>query len=413
MTKPIAPLFVLLAVVLSACGPTAEPREAVLSSGDVGRSTTAISADGSTAYFSWVERDSTGWNVWVSSWSRGETAPSDAVRVNATPGNAAAHDQAPPQVGVDLAGNVYVAWINRIDVDGRRFPANDLFLAVSTDMGRTFGPEQTINNDAGGPPTGHTFHNLTRLADGAMLVSWIDGRTREASRTMDAMAAASTDHAAAHSGSGSEIRVARVEHSGAVIRETAVLDASSCPCCRTNLTVAPSGRIFAAWRHEYPTGERDIVLAHSDDGGESFSEFRPVHRDHWNIDACPHTGPALAVTANGSLHAAWFTGAHEAPGIYHAVSSDGGLTFPDVTHVLQDEAVSQVALTVRPDASVLLLTEDRTRKGLSKWSVRRSAVAWAQLVQSGVLPSAASTNMLSAETWRQDGRIMARVEEWS
>lgn len=183
------------AALATGCSDNVRVVTAELASGDVGRSTTAVSPDGATAYYSWVERDSTGWNVWLSAWVVGVTEsagssgpsgtsrPSAPVRVNATPGNAAAHDQAPPQVGVDTEGRVYVAWINRIDVPGRRFPANDLFVAVSDDGGRSFGPERTVNNDAGGIPTGHTFHNMTALPDGSMLVSWIDGRARAAAST--------------------------------------------------------------------------------------------------------------------------------------------------------------------------------------------------------------------------------------
>jgi len=36
----------------------------------------------------------------------------------------------------------------------------------------------------------------------------------------------------------------------------------------------------------------------------------PVYRvsdDDWAIDACPHHGPSLAVTRDGTYHAAWFT----------------------------------------------------------------------------------------------------------
>lgn len=425
-THSLLAVLVVLPVVMLASGCGAKPeattiREAILSSGDVGRSTTAVSPTGDTAYFAWVERDSTGWNVWLSSWVRGREAPDPAVRVNATPGNAAAHDQAPPQVAVDTEGRVHVAWINRIDVPGRRFPANDLFLAVSRDKGKTFGPEMTVNSDAGGLPAGHTFHNLTRLPDGAMLVSWIDGRKREQERTTESMPAPASAHAeahaAAHTSSGSEIRVARVEDGGTRIRETAVLDTSSCPCCRTSLAVAPSGRIFTAWRHEFETEdgsvERDIVIAHSDDGGETFSAPRPVHRDHWKIDACPHTGPTLAVTAGGDVHVAWYTGVESSPGIFYAESTDGGLTFRNVTHVLGDVPVSQAALLARPDGVVELLTEDRTRNGVSTWTARGNAVTWKSVALEAVLPSTAGDGSMTARTWRQAGRLTARVEEWS
>ncbi len=409
------------AALATGCSDDLHVATAELASGDVGRSTVAISADGGTAYYTWVARDSTGWNVWLSAWTRGASGPSAPVRVNATDGNAAAHDQAPPQVGVDAEGRVYVAWINRIDVPGRRFPANDLFLAVSGDGGRTFGPEQTVNSDAGGLPTGHTFHNMTPLPDGSMLVSWIDGRARAAAEaTMEGTPPAEgTAHAAmhapvtdrnAHPVPGSEIRVARVEDGGRIIRETAILDRSSCPCCRTNVAVGPEGRIHVVWRHEYDSGERDIVTAHSDDGGETFSPLRPVFRDYWNINACPHTGPAIAVDRDGHVHVAWYTGAESAPGIRHAVSTDRGETFRKVSTVLDNVPVSQVALAAS-SGHVTLLTEDHERGGLSSWRVRGGNINWTSLQAGAELPSQAAAGGTLVQTWREGNALKARM--WS
>lgn len=413
------------AALATGCSDDLHVATAELASGEVGRSTVALSADGGTAYYTWVARDSTGWNVWLSAWTRGASGPSAPVRVNATPGNAAAHNQAPPQVGVDAEGRVYVAWINRIDVPGRRFPANDLFLAVSGDGGRTFGPEQTVNSDAGGLPTGHTFHNMTPLPDGSMLVSWIDGRARAAAEAKieatvvttsgDAHSAHAAMHAPLNNDSdvpavGSEIRVARVEDGGRIIRETAVLDQSSCPCCRTNLAVGPDGRIHAVWRHEYESGERDIVTAHSDDGGETFSPLRPVFRDHWNINACPHTGPAIAVDGDGRVHVVWYTGAESAPGIRHAVSADRGETFSKVSTVLDNVPVSQVALAAS-SGQVTLLTEDHERNGLSSWRVRGGNINWTSLQAGAELPSQAAAGGTLVQTWREGNALKARM--WS
>ncbi len=420
--------FLCLVSVFSACGSDPTMREAELASGDVGRSTVALSESGDTAYYTWVERTDGAWDVWLSAWERGAEGPSAPVRVNATPGNATAHDQAPPQVGVDLEGRVYVAWTNSIAVEGRRFPASDLFVAVSSDGGRTFGPEQHVHSDAGGAPAGHTFHNLTRLTDGAMLVSWIDGRRSEAAR-LAAEAEAGADgassggagggheghgaHAAMHASDvGSEIRVARIEDGGARILETSVLDTSSCPCCRTNLTVDAHGRVYASWRHEYENGDRDIVLAFSDDGGLSFSEPRPVRRDYWNISACPHTGPALDISASGDLHVAWYTGADDNAGIQHVVSRDRGETFTSARNVLPDVPVAQVALSPDAEGNIRLLTEDATRDGLSAWRIRRGSVTWEDVRQGASLPSIEQRGSAVASTWKEGRRLVAQVEGW-
>ena len=299
---------------------------------------------------------------------------------------------------MDAEGRVHVAWITRIDVPGRRFPANDLFVAVSEDGGQTFGRELPVNSDFGGEPAGHTFHNLTALPDGAMLISWIDSRDRSPAPADGSM----TDHAAMHQESGSQIRVARIEGGGKRITETAILDRSSCPCCRTFITVADDGRILVAWRHEFESGERDIVLAHSDDGGRSFSDWRPVHRDHWFIEGCPHTGPVLGVDENGNVHAAWYSGA-ERTGIRHAVSTDGGESFSSVRPVLNDIPVAQASFTAGERGMLDLVLEDPTSRELVVWS---GASGKEVFRMAGELPSAAQIGHEAVLTWRSGNDIL-------
>lgn len=393
--------FVLLA---TACAsdpvpdPTLRPTSLTVSRGEVGRSTVALNPEGNQAWVAWVERTQETWDVWVRSVDSTTGVMGDPVRVNATPGNAAVHAQAPPQVGVDREGRVYVAWINRIDVPGRRFPANDLFVTVSEDGGQTFGPELPVNSDFGGEPAGHTFHNLTALPDGAMLVSWIDSRDRPPATTDGQM----TDHAAMHQKAGSQIRVARIENAGAQITETAILDRTSCPCCRTFITVTDTGRILVAWRHEFESGERDVVMAHSDDGGRTFSDWRPIHRDHWLIEGCPHTGPVLGVDASGVVHALWYTGA-DGGDIRHATSTDGGLSFGEPTAVLKDIPVAQAAFLPGPEGSITLLTEDPVSGQLVSWNAgsmqEMNRVA-------GELPSAVQSGGHAAMTWRSGDEIL-------
>ncbi len=416
-----------MALGLAACSSGPVTRETELASGEVGRPTVALSEDGRAAYYTWVERTDGAWNVWLSAWDRGAAEPSAPVRVNATPGNATAHDQAPPQVGVDLEGRVYVAWTNSISVEGRRFPASDLFVAVSSDGGRTFGAEQHVHSDAGDEPAGHTFHNLTRLADGAMLVSWIDGRRSEAARLMEVARGENSDamgsgdmssgehsaHAAMHASTvGSEIRVARIEDGGARIYETDVLDTSSCPCCRTNMAVDAQGRVYTTWRHEYDNGDRDIVLAFSDDGGLTFTDPRPVRRDYWNISACPHTGPAIGIAPTGDVHVAWYTGADDNAGIQHIVSRDRGETFTSALNVLPGVPVAQVALSQDTKGNVRLLTEDATRGGLSSWRIHRGSVTWQDVRENASLPSIEQRSGTVATTWKEGSRLVAAVEGW-
>jgi hypothetical protein len=103
----------------------------------------------------------------------------------------------------------------------------------------------------------------------------------------------------------------------------------ACPCCRTALATGPDGTVYVAWRKHYEDGARDIVVAASPDRGQTFAPPVRVHRDQWAVDACPHSGPALAVAPAGRLRVAWFTGAEGRAAIYHASSPTPGLRFEE------------------------------------------------------------------------------------
>ena len=287
----------------------------------------AFGADGAPIAV-WVGGDSIE-NVWV---ARADSAGlAQPVRVNHVEGDAAAHGQAPPQVAAGPDGNVYVLWQNNTPRPGERFPASDLRFARSTDGGRTFEPAIYVNDDATGVSS-HTFHDLAVGSDGVVYASWIDGR-----RDQEA---------------GPDIRVARSTDGGRTFGASTIVSEGSCPCCRTNLAVGPDGAVYVAWRHVFEGSVRDIALARSTDGGATFDAPVRVRADNWVFDGCPHAGPAVVVAGDGSVHVAWYTGATDVTGLYHASSRDGGRTFGAPRPLTERGHVptSQVALSATDDA---------------------------------------------------------------
>jgi hypothetical protein len=61
----------------------------------------------------------------------------------------------------------------------------------------------------------------------------------------------------------------------------------------------------ALWRHVFPPNERDHALAVLQSDGKGIAVER-VTFDRWQIDACPHHGPSLAIAGDGTRHAVWF-----------------------------------------------------------------------------------------------------------
>jgi hypothetical protein len=360
-----------LVVGVAACGAAPPGADVVLLAGARGTEpTVAVAADGRIAV-AWVEaRDGAEAGrgdvrvVRLERGSDGELAVGEPVRANDVPGDAAPHEQAPPQVAMDAAGRVYVLWQNNTVVEGRRFPFSDLRFVASADGGASFVPAITVNDDAGGLPASHTFHDLGAGPDGHLYASWIDSRVRA---RLEAEAGAGGVGGSGHAAHGlvlpgPEIRVARSADDGRSFGPSVVVADGACPCCRTSVAAAADGRVWVAWRTVYAGDIRDIAVARSDDGGLTFGPPVRVHVDGWHITGCPHAGPALAVDGAGRLHVAWYTGAASGPGVYHAVSTDAGRSFGTRHEILVGPWVppSRVQLATDPAGGVWAAWEDGT-----------------------------------------------------
>lgn len=357
----------------------APPQVLTLAEDSASNPTIAVDRRSGTAYAAWVGREA-GENAVFVAQITPDGRPGTPVRANDIPGDVAPHLQAPAQVAVGPGGTIYVLWQNNTPIDGRRFPASDLRLAVSEDGGASFRPAITVNDDAGGPPTSHTFHDIAVAADGSVVVSWIDSRSREAAAHQRVPAggehaahgvhdhgatggavAASHDHGGMAMPEGPEIRVARSVDGGRSFGASLVVDSAACPCCRTSVALAEDGAVYVAWRKIYPGDVRDIVVARAEPGSDRFSEPVRVHADEWVFPGCPHAGPSLAVDGEGRLMVGWYTGKEERQGLWYATSEDGGRSFGAPAPVLTGEWVppSQVRLATAGD-QVWAVWDDRT-----------------------------------------------------
>jgi hypothetical protein len=273
-----------------------------------------------------------GWEARASNrvlYRRLDAPASRPVAVSPPGASVSAHGEVPPLVAALPDGALVVAYT--VSLPGKW--QNEIRLQRSTDGGATWSAPVPLQ--AGGETGSHSELAGAVTSGGSLLLAWIDGR--EGSRGL------------------------RTARSRDGLRFTAgrTLDGKTCECCGNAVLAGAGGDVWVAWRDATQQGERDMDVARSRDEGATFGSPRPLSADGWRIEACPHTGARLALAKDGSLWAAWFTGAE--PGIYTARSTDGGATFGPRQRIAGPAAgipsVAHPEIGVLPDGRIAVLYE--------------------------------------------------------
>lgn len=97
-------------------------------------------------------------------------------------------------------------------------------------------------------------------------------------------------------------------------QEAVTIDHRACECCRVAITSDTSGTISIAYRDLLPGSIRDITIRNSYDGGKNFEALEGVTEDLWEINGCPHNGPAVLRDAETTF-LTWSTGGKNAGSI--------------------------------------------------------------------------------------------------
>ena len=88
------------------------------------------------------------------------------------------------------------------------------------------------------------------------------------------------------------------------VRIYASPDGHVCECCQPSIAIGPRGEVGAMWRN-WLGGSRDPWLAVSTDGGVTFPDAKKLGAETWKLNGCPMDGGALAFAATGKPLAVW------------------------------------------------------------------------------------------------------------
>lgn len=267
---------------------------------------------GSRATFKFAERTISGWSA------PRQVVSGDELVVNAAD---------VPSVLALSDGSLAAQWLQENGPDPEAY---NLKLAWSKDDGATWSQPASPHHD--GTITQHGFASLFQAPGGGLGLVWLDGRAT------DPDSPSPTDNMA--------LRGTTYGRDGKQLRETSI-DPRVCECCPTSVAVTAEGPIVA-YRNRGTEEVRDIYLSRL--VGGRWSTPVPVHKDNWEIDACPVNGPSVSARGRDVV-VAWFTALKDEGKVFAAFSRDAGRTFNAPVRVDDVTATGHVDLELLKDGS--------------------------------------------------------------
>ena len=263
--------------------------------------TPAFAPDGAL-WLAWTA----GGKIWVASSRDAGTSFSTPVAATPEKLNLDWGPDARPKIAIDREGDIALAFsIFRDNAFN-----GQVLVTRSNDGGKSFAAVKpiTANNES------QRFETIGFDNSGGLFAAWLDKRNRVPAREVGKKY------------EGAALYFAFSKDGGATYSDARMAIDNTCECCRVALAFDPSNRPVVVFRNIFGGGVRDhAVIAFSEAGTPG--EPRRVAVDDWQIAACPHHGPSLAISRSGSYHVTWFTNGKARKGLFHAHSRDGGKSF--------------------------------------------------------------------------------------
>ena len=293
MLRTICQIITALGLLLPVLA-TAAPRDCDQISVHCGQTPSAAFASDGRLWLSFVQ----GPHVYVTHSDDQGGNFSSAVKVNQQPQAIYSDGENRPKIALGDADQIYLTWSQKTS---GRFNG-DIRFSRSVDGGKSFSPLLTVNDDAAG--ISQRFDALYVSPAGTVFVAWLDKRNLVAARQQQLAY------------SGSAVYFASSSDQGVSFGKNTKLADHSCECCRLAFAGAEDNSAVLLWRQLFDRNTRDHAIARLYPNQQGSAVVRASF-DDWQIDACPHHGPAISQAAGSHYHLAWFSNSEQHQGLYY------------------------------------------------------------------------------------------------
>jgi hypothetical protein len=257
--------------------------------------------------------DGTLWLAWMAGGKISVASSHDAGKSFSTPVQATPDPlnldwgpDARPKIAIDRKGGIALAF----SIFRDKAFNGQVLTTRSDDGGKSFAAARpiTTSNES------QRFEAIGFDNNGEVFAAWLDKRNRVPAQQ------------SGKKYEGAALFFATSKDGGASWPDAKMAIDNTCECCRLGLAFDPQNHPAVVFRNIFDGGIRDHAVITFADGGTA-GEPRRVAVDDWQIAACPHHGPSLAISPNGTYHVTWFTNGKARKGLFYAHSRDGGKSF--------------------------------------------------------------------------------------
>jgi hypothetical protein len=229
-------------------------------------------------------------------------------------------------------GTLAANWLQTTDA---RIEAYNVRLTYSKDEGRTWAPSFMPHND--GTTTQHGFASLLQMPGAGLGVIWLDGRDIELSRSSPSF-----------DGGEMAVRFAAYDSSWKQTADSEV-NGRVCECCPTTAVVTSDG-VLTAFRDRDAKEIRDIYVSRLENA--TWTPAVPVHKDNWEVFACPVNGAMLSASGRNVV-AVWFTAKDDQGRAYASFSNDAGRSWGAPIRLDDRETLGRLDVEMLDDGSAV------------------------------------------------------------